>query len=97
MSQHKKVINKQEKEYCKFVGTAIRHLRKEQGKSVRLFAYENDIPQATLSRIERGDNEAKLVTLKKISESFGMSMSEFFKNIEQLIGDDFKIFDEEHY
>ena len=54
-----------EKHYCKFVGAAIRALREARSKSVRLFAYENDIPQATLSRIERGDNEAQLVTLKK--------------------------------
>ncbi len=31
-----------------------------------LYAYENDIPRSTLEgRTEIGDNEAKLVTLKK--------------------------------
>ena len=90
-------MNRREKEYCKIVGKSIRTIRKNKGKSVRLFAYENDIPQATLSRIERGDNEAKLVTIKKISESFGLTMSEFFKNIEKLTIEDYKIFEEEHY
>jgi len=90
-------MNKREQDYCKQVGESIRKLREQTGKSVRLFAYENDLPQATLSRIERGDNEAKLVTLKKIAESFGWSMSELFKHIEQLQKSDYKIFDEEHY
>ena len=90
-------MNKREKDYCKQVGDAIRKLREITGKSVRLFAYENDLPQATLSRIERGDNEAKLVTLKKIAESFNWSMSEFFKQIEKNSACDFKIFDAEHY
>ena len=90
-------MNKREKEYCKQVGLAIRKLRQQKGKSVRLFAYENELPQATLSRIERGDSEAKLVTLKKVAESFGWTMSEFFQNIEKLSSSNFKIFDDEHY
>ena len=90
-------MNKREKEYCKIVGAAIRRLRQQKKKSVRLFAYENELPQATLSRIERGDSEAKLVTLKKVAESFGWSMSEFFCNIEKFAPSGFKIFDDEHY
>lgn len=90
-------MNEREKEYCKQVGKAIRELRQIKGKSVRLFAYENELPQATLSRIERGDGEAKLVTLKKIAESFGWSMSEFFQHIEKLTSTSYKIFDDEHY
>ena len=86
-----------EKHYCKFVGAAIRALREARSKSVRLFAYENDIPQATLSRIERGDNEAQLVTLKKIAEGFDWSLSELFRHIEDQFPNDFKIFDDEHY
>ena len=90
-------MNKREQDYCKQVGSAIRKLRESTGKSVRLFAYENELPQATLSRIERGDNEAKLVTLKKVAESFGWTMSELFKQIEKDSPDDYKIFAPEHY
>lgn len=86
-----------EKHYCKLVGAAIRALRESGQKSVRLFAYENDIPQSTLSRIERGDNEAQLVTLKKIAEGFGWSLSELFLHIEEYLPEDFKIFEDEHY
>ena len=48
-----------------------------------LFAYENDIPKSALSRIELGQNEAQLITLKKIAEALGFSMAEFFENIEK--------------
>ena len=34
---------------------------------------------------------------KKIAEGFGWSMAEFFKNIEDKLPKDIKIFDEEHY
>lgn len=91
-------MNKIEKDYCKAVGQAIRDLRIEYTKkSCLLFAYENDIPKSTLWRIEKGENEAQLVTLKKIAEGFGWSMPEFFKKIEEKIPNDLNIFDEEHY
>ena len=92
------LMNDKEKLYCKFVGEAIRKLRVEHTrKSTVLFAYENDIPKSTLTRIERGENEAQLVTLKKIAEAFGWTMSELFYNIEKNCPEGFKIFDEEHY
>ena len=62
-----------------------------------MFAYENDIPKSTLSRIELGQNEAQLVTLKKIAEAFGWSMSELFYNIEKILPENYKIFEEDHY
>ncbi|MGN0031105.1 MAG: helix-turn-helix domain-containing protein [Candidatus Gastranaerophilaceae bacterium] len=91
-------MNSKEKIYCQMIGKAIRELRIEQtGKSSLLFAYENDISKSTLSRIERGENEAQLVTLKKIAEAFGWSMAELFYNIENKLPNDFHIFNDEHY
>ena len=88
-------MNKIEKDYCKAVGQAIRDLRIEYTKkSCLLFAYENDIPKSTLWRIEKGENEAQLVTLKKIAEGFGWSMPEFFKKIEEKIPNDLKLGEE---
>ena len=87
-----------EKLYCQYVGNAIRVIREEKsGKSGLMFSYENDIPKSTMSRIERGENEAQLVTLKKIAEGFGWSMAELFFHIEEKMPRDFKIFDDEHY
>nr|QGT49812.1 hypothetical protein Melaina855_1990 [uncultured Candidatus Melainabacteria bacterium] len=91
-------MNQKEQIYCKMIGKAIRELRQDvKEKSLCMFAYENDIPRSTLSRIEIGDNEPKLVTLKKIAEGFGWSLSELFQHIEDKLPENFKIFDEEHY
>ena len=91
-------MKEREKIYCKYVGKAIRALRKERtNKSGLLFAYENDIPKSTMSRIERGENEAQLVTLKKIAEGFGWTMAELFSHIEERLPENFRIFDDEHY
>jgi len=91
-------MKEHEKEYCKLVGSALRALRVDnKRKSLCMFAYENDVPRSTLSRIEKGDNEAQLVTLKKIAEGFGWSMSELFLHIEEKLPEDFKIFEDEHY
>lgn len=58
-----------------------------------MFAYENDIARSTLSRIEKGENECGLITLKKISDGLNWKMSEFFKYIEDNNGD-IKLIDE---
>ncbi len=91
-------MKEREKEYCIYVGKALRAIREEQsGKSGLMFAYENDIPKSTLWRIENGENEAQLVTLKKIAEGFGWSLSELFKHIEDKVPEDFRIFEDDHY
>lgn len=93
-----RIMNELEKKYCIEFGRALKKLRIEHThKSARLFAYENDIPKSTLWRVESGENEPQLVTLKKIAEGFGWSMTEFFKNIEDKLPKDIKIFDEDHY
>jgi transcriptional regulator with XRE-family HTH domain len=86
-------MNEREKEYCKLVGGAIRKLRTQTGKSLRIFAYENDIPVSTLSCIEIGNNEVGITTLKKIAEGLELSMSELFRQIHKDILPDFKIID----
>lgn len=84
-----------QKEYCQKVGSAIRNLRiKRTGQSLCIFAYENDIPRSTLSRVERGESECGLITFKKIALGFGCKLSELFKDIEDEIGEDFKLVDE---
>ena len=86
-------MNKQEQEYCKLVGATIRKLRNATGKSLRIFAYENDISRSTLSCVEIGSNEVGLVTLKKIAEGLDLSMQDFFYQIDKNMPPDFKIVD----
>ncbi len=91
-------MNDREKIYCKAFGDVLRKLRVEKtGKSALLFSYENDVPKSTLTRIERGENEAQLVTLKKIAEGFGWSLAKLFSEIEKRMPADFKIFEDDHY
>ncbi len=91
-------MKEREKFYCKTIGEAIRRIRTEKyKKSAIMFAYENDIPKSTLTRIERGENEPQVITLKKIAEAFGWSMSELFENIEKELPKNFKIYEDEHY
>ena len=72
-----------EKEFCKIVGKVIRQLRIKKGaESLCAFAAKNDIPSSTLSRIEIGENEAQLHTLKKIAEGLGITLSELFAIVE---------------
>jgi len=87
-------MDSREKEYCKITGSAIRTLRTAKNKSIRLFAYENDIPQATMSRIERGNNDIQLTSLKKIAEGLGLKMSDLFDYIENKTPDGFSILED---
>lgn len=88
-------MNDKEKEYCIRVGSIIRELRTRiTGKSLCIFAYENDIPRSTLSRLEQGQAGWGLVTLAKIAVGFGCKLSELFKMIEDELGDEFKFWDE---
>lgn len=78
-------MKEREKYYCKTIGAAIRQIRIEKyHKSALMFAYENDIPKSTLTRIERGENEPQVITLKKIAEAFGWSMSELLKILKKI-------------
>lgn len=84
-----------EKEYCIKVGLIIRELRKElTGKSLCIFAYENDIPRSTLSRLERGEAEWGIVVLTKVANGFGCKLSELCKTLEDKLGEDFTFIDE---
>ena len=91
-------MNEHEKQVCIAIGKAIRELRIEYTqKSCLLFAYENDIPKSTLWRIENGENEAKILTLMKIADGFGWSLSELFLRIEKRFPENIHIFEDEHY
>jgi len=82
-------------EYCIKVGSIIRDLRKKiTGKSLCIFAYENDIPRSTLSRLERGEAEWGIIVLTKVANGFGCKLSELCKMIEDELGDNFKLIDE---
>ncbi len=59
-----------------------------------MFAYENDIPRSTLSRIEQVQSECGIVALKKIANGLNWSVAELFAHIEENLGEDFNLIDE---
>ena len=82
------------KEYLCAFGKSLRNLRiKKTNKSLRLFAYEADIPCATLSRLENGSRIANIITLKKIAVEFNTSLSELIIDIEREIPENIKNFE----
>ena len=89
------LMNKNEKEYCKYIGQKIRMIRTLRLKNtLRQFALECEVPASTLSRIENSVREPGFITMKKISEGFGIPYCDFIKELEQDIPEKFSIYEE---
>ena len=54
-----------EKKIIKLLGSQLKKLREEKGASLNIFAYENDLTTATVSRIENDLVDTKFSTLVK--------------------------------
>lgn len=83
-----------EQKYLVEFGKNIRFLRNSIAqKSLRIFAYENDIPCATLSRIENGVRIPNLLILRKIAAGLNFDLSTLISKVEENIPEDLKGFD----
>lgn len=81
-------------QFIKAVGRVIRRLREERtGNSCQKFAYEYDLKQCNLSRIENGKHNAAFYFIWGISEALGMKFSDFAKLIEEELGENFSLID----
>ncbi len=72
-------------------GIAIKKLRQAKGLSLNIFAFENDLQKSLISRLENGQNEAKLSSIWKIAQGLGIKPSELIKEIEVHLPKDFII------
>lgn len=91
MSKH---TDNKEQAYLKEFGRSLKQLRLNNAqKSLRIFAYENDIPCATLSRIENGIRIPNLIILKRIAYGFNMDIASLITKIEETIPDYLKTFE----
>ena len=54
----------------------LRRIRTEQGKSQRALAAAAGITQAALFRIESGEADPRLSTLRKLAEALGVTVAE---------------------
>ena len=78
-------------EYLKAFGESLKKIRIESAKkSLRMFAYEADIPCATLSRLEHGTRIPNIITLEMISSGLNWSICDFIREIENNIPDNIK-------
>ncbi len=75
-------------------GKIFEKCRKITGVSQRKFADEYDIDRGNLSKIEKGIVDCSLLTAWKIAEAAGIKFSDFAKQLEENLGDDFKLLDE---
>jgi transcriptional regulator with XRE-family HTH domain len=57
------------------LGAAIRHARRERDLSQEQLALSAEVDVSYLGRVERGDNAAALLTLKRIADALGVSMA----------------------
>jgi transcriptional regulator with XRE-family HTH domain len=67
---------------AKNIGNLVRHLRLELGISQEAFADLCDLHRTYIGSIERGEKTITIETANKLANAFGLSLSEFFKNLE---------------
>jgi len=82
-------------EFKLIVGKIIREARKKHtDKSLNTFAREYEFDRGNLSKIERGIYGIQLLTAWKLCEALGIKFSDFSRELEEKLGEDFKFFDE---
>jgi transcriptional regulator with XRE-family HTH domain len=64
--------------FLKEVGKNIRNLRKKQGLSMEAVANDAEIEYRQLGRIERGEGNSTVISLKKIATAMNVEMYQFF-------------------
>ena len=63
-------------DYLKRLGARIKKIRLEKGMKQKDLGYAIDIEKSNMSRIEAGNTNPKIITLKKIAEELEVSLKE---------------------
>lgn len=71
-----------EKEIFKTLGEYLKSLRISQNKSLNIFAYENDMTTATVSRVENGLVDSKLSTLIKYAKGLEIPLEKIIQHLD---------------
>ena len=66
----------------KKLGNYLKKLRENKGISLNIFAYENDLTTATVSRIENGLVDTKFSTLIKYARGLEMPLEHIIVHLE---------------
>ncbi len=65
-----------DKDLFELVGIRIRNIRKSQGMSQQILAYEVDMEKTNISRIEAGRTNVTIKNLYKIAQALGVTMKD---------------------
>jgi transcriptional regulator with XRE-family HTH domain len=72
------VINIKDEAYLKAFGMNLRKIRKEKGLSQEKLAYKADLSLSQIGRIERGEANPTICTVKIIAEALNESPYKLF-------------------
>lgn len=61
------------------LGWAIRNVRSAKGVSQEQLALQADVDRSYLGRIERGENNAAILTLEKVARALGISVAKLMQ------------------
>jgi transcriptional regulator with XRE-family HTH domain len=73
------MIGVKDEDYRKAFGDNLRRIRLEKGMSQEALAIESDIPISQIGRIERGEINTTISTVKAISNALNIEPIELFK------------------
>ncbi len=68
--------------FCKYIGNKIRKIRKQKALNQAELAKKTGMSQQIISRIEKGNENVSIITLKKIADALGVKIDLEVKNIE---------------
>lgn len=74
-------MERDNKELVKLLGSYLKSLREQKGTSLNIFAYENDMTTATVSRIENGLVDTKISTLIKYCRGLEIPLDTILKHL----------------
>lgn len=94
MRNVKKNSDPRKEALLKVIGEIIKEKRQAQNKGILLFSYEYDISNSSIALLEKGKRDVQITTLWKLANAFGMTFSEFIKEVESRLESDFKLIDD---
>lgn len=94
MKYEKKIIDPKKELLLQVVGTIIKEKRLAKNKGILLLSYEYDIANSSIALLEKGVRDVQFCTLWKLANAFGMSFSEFAREVESRLPNGFKLIDD---
>lgn len=79
-------------EILKNLGRIVYEKRQDAGKGINKFSFEYDIGNGLLSQLEKGNIDARLTTVWKLANAFGLKCSDLIKLVEDRLDSDFNFY-----